>query len=100
MFEWIITNLKRIDETGSVVTASWRCVYTIDNETAESSGDVRLNQNEIDENFISYADLTESVILNWVYEIVHKDSIESMLEQVVIERNMPETIEGLPWGSL
>jgi|TARA_R110000744_G_scaffold380533_1_gene501836 hypothetical protein len=47
--------------------------------------------------FISYADLTEEVVKNWVTDSVDATAIEVGLDNILLEMQTPSTQSGLPW---
>lgn len=101
---WNIEDLKQLnDGTGTVCEVE----YSIDSSDGEVNRRhhdiVNLNTENI-ENFISYQDLTEEIVLNWVKESLgeeRKNHIESHCERIIdLIKNPPAPAiisTPLPW---
>jgi len=94
-YTWKVTQLKRKLDTGLVFNAFYEVSATDGEFSAETNGRVSLGQPD-SENFIPYEDLTESVVLNWVYEKVGKEMENLLLENIENQKN-PKEASGLPW---
>lgn len=68
---WKIKDMQRDTATGGVNTVYWECFVQDDTETdctAVEGGKLRLTPNADADDFVAYADLTEEVVLGWVYD--------------------------------
>ena len=109
MTTWTIATLERdiqpADMDGAVVVAHWRAT---DSETvgegddavtysASSYGTVGFTPDPTDPDYIAYADLTEEMVLGWVWESVDKDATEESLAAKIEAEKNPVTADGVPW---
>ena len=109
MTTWTIATLERdiqpADMDGAVVVAHWRAT---DSETvgegddavtysASSYGTVGFTPDPTDPDYVPYADLTEEVVLGWVWESVDKDATEASLAAKIEAEKNPVTADGVPW---
>lgn len=101
---WTISRLDCIpqSEQGAdyVVAAYWSCTATDGTYTGSLGGVVTL-QPDPSAPFIPYADLTESVVLDWCFaQGVNKDGIEdAVAQQIAAQINPPIVSPPLPWAS-
>ena len=108
MTTWTIATLERdiqpADMDGAVVVAHWRAT---DSETvgegddavtysASSYGTVGFTPDPTDPDYVSYADLTEEMVLGWVWESVDKDATEESLAAKIEAEKNPVTADGVP----
>lgn len=98
--DWTIAQLERQTETGGVITAHWRVSAEDEGFTAGSYGSAGFTPDPEDENFIPFKDLTEEVVLNWLWiqEDFDKEAIEEGLTRQIQEQKEPQTVSGLPWN--
>ena len=109
MTTWTIATLERdlqpADMDGAVVVAHWRASAS---ETvgegddavtysASSYGTVGFTPDPTDPDYVPYADLTEEVVLGWVWESVDKDATEAALAAKIEAEKNPVTADGVPW---
>ena len=109
MTTWTIATLERdlqpADMDGAVVVAHWRVSAS---ETvgegddavtysASSYGTVGFTPDPTDPDYVPYADLTEEVVLGWVWESVDKDATEASLAAKIEAEKNPVTANGVPW---
>ena len=101
MATWTIANLERDIATGGVQVAHWRVTESEtvgeDTFTASSYGTCGFTPDASAEDFIAYADLTESTVLGWVHADVDKDATEAALTANIAEQKTPTTADGMPW---
>ena len=85
-------------ETNVVISAGWR-VTGVDGEftsTIYSTATFTLNP---DTPFIPFANLTEAIVLDWVWASgVNKDSAEAAIQQYIDNQKKPPVVQPpLPW---
>ena len=101
MATWTIANLERNVADGGVTVAHWRVTdsETVgeDTYTASSYGTCGFTPDASAEDFIAYADLTESTVLGWVHADVDKDATEAALTANIAEQKTPTSADGKPW---
>ena len=109
MTTWTIATLERdlqpADMDGAVVVAHWRAnasetVGEGDDAvtySASSYGTVGFTPDPTDPDYVPYADLTEEVVLGWVWESVDKDATEASLAAKIEAEKNPVTANGVPW---
>ena len=105
MTTWTIATLERdlqpADMDGAVVVAHWRAnaSETVGEDTfsASSYGTVGFTPDPTDPDYVPYADLTEEVVLGWVWESVDKDATEAALAAKIETEKNPVTANGVPW---
>ena len=96
-YQWNIDNLCRTTANGGVFEAMWSC-YIFDAPHQEGmGGSITLNPVPDNNNFIPYEDLTEEVVLQWIYAQVDKDEVEQLLLNALQERITPTKTMGVPW---
>lgn len=67
---WSISDMVRDAATGGVKTVYWSCVAADDTHTectATEGGKLRCEPDAEAADFVAYEDLTEEVVLGWVY---------------------------------
>ena len=109
MTTWTIATLERdiqpTDMDGAVVVAHWRAT---DSETvgegddavtysASSYGTVGFTPDPTDPDYVPYADLTEEMVLGWVWETVDQEATEAALAAKIEAEKNPVTADGVPW---
>ena len=101
MATWTIANLERNVADGGVTVAHWRVTESEtvgeDTFTASSYGTCGFTPDASAEDFIAYADLTESTVLGWVHADVDKDATEAALTANIAEQKTPTSADGMPW---
>jgi len=107
---WSILDMKRTASDGNVYDVRWQCLAQNDagSEFAVEAGKLILNADPSDPNFIPYADLTEAIVLGWVYDSLMEgdetaDEAKARIEadrtakvNAQIARNN-DTASGMPW---
>jgi hypothetical protein len=101
MATWTIANLERNVADGGVTVAHWRVTESEtvgeDTYTASSYGTCGFTPDASAEDFVPYADLTESTVLGWVHADVDKDATEAALTANIAEQKTPTSADGMPW---
>ena len=103
MATWTISTLEHNTADGGVIVAHWRVndEETVGEETYSASayGTVGFTPDASADDFVPYADLTESVVLGWVWDSMDKDAVEASLTAKIEEQKAPTTETGVPWTS-
>ena len=106
MATWTISTMEHNTTDGGVIVAHWRVT---DSETvgtgddavtysASSYGSCTFVPDSSADDFVPYADLTESVVLGWCWaDGVDKDAVEASLTANIEEQKNPTTQNGVPW---
>lgn len=98
---WTIQNLTRDLSNGFVYQASWGCTAQQDSASAFHGGTSTFEFTPDDPNFIPYDQLTEEIVLGWVYAGLgdQKAVIEATLTAKVEAQLNPVTANGVPWNT-
>ena len=67
---WSVLDMKRDVATGGVKLVYWQCLAADDTHTectASEAGKLRLEPDADADSFVAYDDLTEEIVLGWVY---------------------------------
>lgn len=105
MATWTIANLERNVADGGVTVAHWRVtesetVGTGDDavtHTASSYGTVGFTPDASADDFVAYNDLTEEVVMGWVWESVNQEDTEAALTANIEGQKNPVSADGMPW---
>jgi hypothetical protein len=96
MIKWNIENLDRKSNNGYVTTIYWRAILQEDDKVVFNYGAVSFSEGEP---IIPYENLTKEIVLNWLFEKINKQKIETELtEKLQILKN-PISKSGLPWSN-
>lgn len=92
---WKISTLDRDVATGFVTTAHWAAIAVDGEHSASAYATVSWPEGTP---AISYANLTEETVLEWVWNAVDKSATEaSLAAQIELLKN-PVKATGTPWG--
>ena len=96
---WAVQNMTRELDNGFVFQVAWSCTAEQDSASAFYGGTSTFEQDPSDPNFIPYDQLTEPVVLGWVFEALgdQKTEIEATLIAKVEKQLNPITANGVPW---
>jgi hypothetical protein len=101
---WKIGQLKRRPTTGLVFEVNYSMNFKLQNETDRKVGMIELEGDVNDSNFISYENLTEAVVLEWVKTTLGETKIiqienefKTKLEGRIARKANPEFLTGKPW---
>lgn len=101
MSTWTINTVDRNVSDGGVTQVHW---YVTESETVEdvtytasSYGAFGCTPDSSSEDFVAYADLTEDVVLGWVYAEVDRAEVEAQLAADIAKQKTPTTEVGTPW---
>ena len=94
---WQVQNMARDLSNGFVITVAWGCTASQDSASAFYGGTTVYTQES--DSFIPYDQLTEEIVLGWVYEALgdQKAEIEATLTAKVEKQLNPTTANGMPW---
>ncbi len=99
-FTWSIATLERETSDGYVYTAHYRVDATDNTYTAGAYGSVDF---ERPETLIPYSDLTEALVIGWVYNAIGGQEkvteIEAALQAQLDEQRTPTKAKGIPWSA-
>ena len=97
MTTWTIATLERNLADGGVTVAHWRVTEEDGDFSASSYGTAAFTPDTTASNFLAYDSLTESDVLEWVWESVDKDATEESLAARIEAEKNPVTADGVPW---
>jgi hypothetical protein len=101
MATWTIATLERdlqpADMDGAVVVAHWRVSEVDGDYSASAYGTVGFTPDPTAPGYVPYADLTEEVVLGWVWESVDQAATEAALAAKIEAEKNPVTADGVPW---
>ena len=97
MATWTIATLERELADGGVTVAHWRVTEEDGDFSASSYGTVGFTPDSTASNFLAYDSLTESDVLEWVWESVGQDTVEAALTAKIEADKNPTTADGVPW---
>jgi hypothetical protein len=96
-YTWSIPTLERKTADGFVYTAHYRVVATDGEFSATSYGTAGFTQDPEAESFVPYEDLTEEMVLGWLFNSIDKDATEDALAAKIEADKNPTTAAGVPW---
>ena len=86
---------------GGVIVAHWRVTdsETVGDDTYSASayGTCSFTPDASADDYVPYADLTEAVVLGWVWDSMDKDAVEASLTANIAEQKNPTVEDGVPW---
>jgi len=106
MATWTISTMEHNVSDGGVIVAHWRVndsetVGTGDDAvtySASAYGTCSFTPDASADDFVPYADLTESVVLGWCWANgVDQDAVEAALTAKIEADKNPVTGSGMPW---
>ena len=101
---WSIETLERNASDGGVIIAHWK--YSVESTSVDEMGDnfmakeygtVSFTPDPSDPNFVAFDDLTETIVLGWVWNEIDKTAVETSAQQQLDEFISPSQIMGVPW---
>ena len=93
-----IAQLERQTSDGFVTTVHWTASKTEGENTVGSYGTVGFTQ-EDGVNLIPFADLTETVVIDWVKEKLDVEAVETGFDVQLAELAAPAKTSGIPWSN-
>jgi len=104
MANWTISTMEHNTADGGVIVAHWRVneEETVGDNTfyATAYGTQSFTYDASSPDFVPYADLTEAVVLQWVFDAMGADEvtrIQDSLTAKIAEQKNPTTEAGVPW---
>lgn len=92
-----IEQLERENGTGVVKIVHWRANKTTNDITAETYGSCTLPEKDPeDPTFISFENLTQQNVIDWVDSVINFTNIESKLDAEIAEKANPPILTGFP----
>jgi len=98
--KWSVINMTRVVDDGFVIKVDWACSASSSNVKGAMYAGQTSYENDLNKgNFIPYDDLTEDIVLGWVYEDLgaEKTTIETTLTAKVEAKKNPVSATGVPW---
>ena len=92
---WTISQLDRKTADGFVTTAHWQATAVDGEHTASIYSTCSWADGTVN---TPYADLTQEIVLGWVWESVDKQATEDALVAQIALQKAPVTLSGTPWG--
>ena len=101
MATWTIANLESNVADGGVTVAHWRVTESEtvgdDTFTASAYGTVGFTPDPDADGFVAYDDLTEEVVMGWVWTEVNQEETEAALTANIEGQKNPVSADGMPW---
>lgn len=104
-FTWTITQMDCLPHTADgpdyVVTAHWQCVGVDGNYNGRVYSTCGFAVDKSESDFVPYADLTQDMVLGWMWESgVDKGATEvAVQKQIDNQINPPVVTPPLPWAA-
>lgn len=109
-YTWEITGLKRVDSPSVkniIIQTYWKKIGTDkDGNQGEFSGATPFEPSDVDpENFISYDDLTEEIVLEWIKSKVvgiYEEHVNEQIQRQINEKKnafVSVSATDLPWSN-
>jgi len=95
--EFKIAQLEHQTSDGFVTTVHWTASKTEGDNTVGSYGTVGFSK-EDGVNLIPFADLTESVVIDWVKEKLDVGAMKTGFDAQLAELAAPKSATGMPWS--
>lgn len=96
--QWSIFECEYDKNTGAVFKVNWSVSMFKDQQNfASSFGVENFFPNVEDSNFVPYSDLTEEIMLQWVWAKQNKEEIEQSLLHQINTKDKTQFLSGLPW---
>lgn len=102
---WSVSNMTHNDADGGVILVYWQCIagnvtgQTPDgvdqyDYTAVESGKLRCDPDPSADGFVAYDDLTESIVLDWVYDSLVEGDETPAEAKARVEANRTAKVQG------
>ena len=100
---WSIVNLERRIDDGIVIAVHWQAIGVEEFEGESYSYNIN-NLTAVEEppaegyEVVPYDDLTEEIVLNWIWnDGVYKEEIEEQIQDNINRLKFPVIGSGIPW---
>jgi hypothetical protein len=100
VYTWKILQMDRNVADDGVVVAHWSCLGKdeVTENTDRVYGSVSFTPNPESPDFIPYENLTEEIVLGWLWNgKIDKQEYENVVAATIQTLNNPPTVSGLPW---
>jgi len=100
MATWTISTMEHNTADGGVIVAHWQCIEVDGDYSARSYSTQSFTYDASSPDFIPYDDLTEAVVLQWVFDAMGTEEvtrIQDSLTANIEEQKNPTTEDGVPW---
>tara|TARA_R100000654_G_scaffold32550_3_gene57541 strand:- start:111 stop:404 length:294 start_codon:yes stop_codon:yes gene_type:complete len=95
---WKINTLEYTnDDDKGVVVVHWDCSKTDGDYSGGCYGAESFIPDASSKDYVAYADLTEEIVLGWIYDVVDKDAIEASVQAQIDGQKNPAILKGLAW---
>ena len=96
---WFVKDLDRTYEDGIVYTVHWCATASQDGYIDSTYGTFGLDKPEEGDEIIPYEDLTEEIVLSWLFETPNFDNegVEKGLQEKIDQQITPTYGSGVPW---
>ena len=97
---WTIATLERNTTDDGVVVAHWRASDVDGDHSGSSYGTCSFTPNAESEGYTAYAEITESMAIEWVKASMGEEAVESLESSIaaqIEESKAPATSAGVPW---
>jgi len=97
---WTISTMEHNTADGGVIVAHWQCTEVDGDYSARAYSTQSFTYDASSPDFIPYADLTEEVVLQWVFDAMGTEEvtrIQDSLTANIEEQKNPTTQDGVPW---
>jgi hypothetical protein len=101
---WKIAGMKRIDSTGLVVGVTYIFNAEEGNVLDRKVGSMTFSGSTNEPGFVPYEDLTEEIVLGWVYNelgsektTIENEVTERVQDRIDAQQNNPYK-QGVPWN--
>jgi len=99
---WKVNNMVHNTDNGGVITVYWECVAQADTgesaveggESAVEGGKLRLEPDSSSPDYVAYEDLTEEIVLGWVYNSLKEGEETAEEAKARIEANRTGKVQG------
>jgi hypothetical protein len=94
---WSVTNMQHTDADGGVILVYWSMVAASDGTpsyTASEGGKLRCEPDPTSPDYIPYADLTEEIVLGWVYNSLIEGEETPEEAKARVEANRTAKVQG------
>ena len=96
MIKWNIEDLDRKSNNGYVTTIHWSAILQEEDKIVFNYGAVSFEDGEP---IIPFENLTKEIVLNWLFEKINKQKIETELTEKLRLLKNPINKSGLPWSN-
>jgi hypothetical protein len=102
-----IANMKRTPVDGVVIDVTFIINFSLEGITDRHVGSIRLVGDPSSPDFVTFNELTEELVIEWVKDELGADKLteilitmENRLQAKLDKKNNPEFIAGTPWGGI